>query len=422
MNSSTFLTRSAVERIVALVGTPVFVYDERSLRRQAAAALAFPNAYGLTVRYAMKACPNGTVLRIFHGLGLHIDASSGFEVERAIRAGFESARISLSTQELPANFTDLVRRGVAVNACSLSQLDCYGAAFPGGKVGLRINPGIGSGSTTKTNVGGPASSFGIWHEHLNEANVIIARHRLEVVRVHTHIGSGSDPNVWLKAAKLSMAHVGDYATATTCNLGGGFKVARMPDEKPTDLQDVGAQVKKIFEDFAAHTGRRIHLEIEPGTFLLANAGAVISTIQDLNDTGADGYHFLKLDTGMTEICRPALYGLQHPMTIVPRDAARNAANERNYIAVGHCCESGDMLTPKSDEPNALEPRSTAEARIGDWLVIDGAGAYCAAMSATNYNSFPQAPEVLLREDGKPVLVRRRQTLDQIVQNEVTPAP
>jgi diaminopimelate decarboxylase len=422
MDSSTFLNRSAVERVVALAGTPVFVYDERSLRRQAAAALAFPNAYGLTVRYAMKACPNGAVLRLFHGLGLHIDASSGFEVERAIRAGFEPARISLSTQELPADFADLVRRGVAINACSLSQLERFGAALPGGKVGLRINPGLGSGGTTKTNVGGPASSFGIWHEHLDEADAIIARHRLEMVRVHTHIGSGSDPAVWLRAAELSMAHVARYQSATTFNLGGGFKVARMPHEKATDLQVVGAPVKKNFEDFAARTGRRIHLEIEPGTFLLANAGAIISTIQDLTDTGAAGYRFLKLDTGMTEICRPALYGAQHPMTIVPRDAARNAANKRDYIAVGHCCESGDMLTPKSGEPDTLEPRSTAEARIGDWLVIDGAGAYCATMSATNYNSFPQVSEVLLREDGTPGFVRRRQTLEQIVQNEVTPAP
>jgi diaminopimelate decarboxylase len=420
-STSAFLDRSAVERIVALTGTPVYVYDERSLRRQAAAVLAFPNAFGLTARYAMKACSNGAILRLFHRLGLHIDASSGFEVERAIRAGFAPAQISLSTQELPENFADLVRRGVTVNACSLSQLDRFGAAFPGGKVGLRINPGLGSGGTTKTNVGGPASSFGIWHEHLDEADAIIARHRLGIVRVHTHIGSGSDPAVWLRVAGMSMTHVERYRAATTLNLGGGFKVARMSHETATDLQVVGAPVKKLFEDFAARTGRRIHLEIEPGTFLLANAGAIVATIQDITDTGASGYRFLKLDTGMTEICRPALYGSQHPMTVVARNDASSAgapAKKENVVAVGHCCESGDMLTPKSGEPDALEPRTLTAAKPGDWLVIDGAGAYCSAMTATNYNSFPQAPEVLLREDGTPALIRRRQTLEQIVQNEV----
>lgn len=417
MESLKFLSRETVQRIVKLTGTPVYVYDEKSLRRQAQAALAFPNAYGLTARFAMKASPNAALLRLFTGLGMHIDASSGYEVERALRAGVAPEKISLSTQELPDNFADLVRRGISVNACSLRQLERFGAAFPGGKVGLRVNPGLGSGGTTKTNVGGPASSFGIWHEHLDEADAIVAKHKLQVFRIHTHIGSGSDPAVWVKVSAMSLAYVERYATVTNLNLGGGYKVARMAHEKATDLQVVGAPVKKLFEEFAARTGRRIQLEIEPGTFMVANTGAIVSTIQDFTDTGAEGYKFLKLDTGMTEVCRPSLYGAQHPMVVVPSNA-RPANATTTYIVTGHCCESGDMLTPKAGDPEALEPRELSEAKIGDWLVIEGAGAYCAAMSTTNYNSFPQAPEVLLKEDGTPCVIRRRQTLDQIVQNEM----
>jgi len=417
MEALKFLSRTSIERIVAAARTPTYVYDERSLRRQAAAALAFPHAFGLTVRYAMKACPSAAILRLFHSLGLHVDASSGHEARRAMLAGIEPSRISLSTQELPEDFAELVRLGVVINACSLRQLDRYGTVFPGAKVGLRLNPGLGSGGTTKTNVGGPASSFGIWHEHLDEADAIVAKHRLTVERIHTHIGSGSDPEVWLRAASLSMGFVERYATVTTFDLGGGFKVARMAHEKGTDLQIVGAPVKRLFEDFAARTGRRIHLEIEPGTFLMANCGAIVTTIQDMTDTGPSGYRFLKLDTGMTELCRPSLYGAQHPMIVIPRDAAR-PSSRAEYVAVGHCCESGDMLTPKAGDPEALEPRAMGDAQIGDWLVIEGAGAYSAAMSTTNYNSFPQAPEVLLREDGSPVVIRRRQALEQIVQNEV----
>ena len=417
MEALKFLSRASVERIVAAAATPVYVYDERSLRRQAAAALAFPHAFGLTVRYAMKACPSAAILRLFDSLGLHVDASSGFEARRAMRAGVAASKISLSTQELPEDFAELVRQGVTINACSLRQLERYGAAFPGTKVGLRLNPGLGSGGTTKTNVGGPASSFGIWHEHLDEADAILARHKLEVVRIHTHIGSGSDPEVWLRAASLSMAFVERYPSVTTFDLGGGFKVARMAHEKGTDLQIIGAPVKRLFEEFAARTGRKIHLEIEPGTFLMANCGAIIATIQDMTDTGASGYRFLKLDTGMTELCRPSLYGAQHPMVVIPRDPARSVG-QAEYVAVGHCCESGDMLTPKAGDPEALEARALGDAQIGDWLVIEGAGAYAAAMSTTNYNSFPQAPEVLLKEDGEPQVIRRRQTLEQIVQNEM----
>ncbi len=417
MISSRFLDRDAIDRIVALAGTPTYVYDERTLRAQARAALAFPQAFGLTVRYAMKAGPNAAILRLFHAMGLHVDASSGHEVERARRAGIPAAAISLSTQELPADVAELVRAGVTVNACSLAQLERFGAALPGGRVGLRINPGLGSGGTTKTNVGGPASSFGIWHEHLDEADAILARRRLEVFRIHSHIGSGSDPAVWLRVAEMTLAFVERYPAATALNLGGGYKVARMPDEKATDLQLIGAPVKALLESFAARTGRRIHLEIEPGTFLVANAGAILATVQDLTDTGRQGYRFLKLDTGMTELCRPALYGSRHPMTLVPRDTGREPG-AADYVVAGHCCESGDMLTPKAGEPDVLEPRPLHEARIGDRLVIDGAGAYASAMSTINYNSFPQAPEVLLREDGSPVLIRRRQTLEQAIQNEI----
>lgn len=421
MESLKFLDRAAVARIVALAGTPAYVYDERTLRQQAAAALAFPNAFGLTARYAMKACSNAAILRLFDRAGLQIDASSGHEVVRALRAGIAAERINLSTQELPPDFAEFVRRGVTLNACSLSQLERFGAAFPGGAVGLRLNPGLGSGGSTKTNTGGPAAAFGIWHEHLPEADAIIARHRLEVARIHTHIGSGSDPAIWSHVAEMSMAFVERYPSATVLNLGGGFKVARMSGEKEADLQAIGAPVRQLFERFAARTGRRIRLEIEPGTFLMANAGALLATIQDLTDTGAQGYRFLKLDAGMTELLRPALYGAQHPMVVVPRDPAAGAAGaSAGYIAVGHCCESGDMLTPRSGHHDVLEPRALATAAIGDWLVIEGAGAYCSAMSSINYNSFPQAPEVLLRADGAPVLIRRRQTLDQILQNEVLP--
>jgi len=420
MNAPVEFSDETIRRIAALAGTPVYAYDEAALRRQAHAVLSFPNAFGLTARFAMKALPNANILRLFHEMGLHIDASSGFEVQRAIRAGVKPEAISLSTQELPANFADLVRQGVSINACSLSQLERFGQAFPGGRLGLRVNPGLGSGGTTKTNVGGPASSFGIWHEHLDQAEAIIARYGLDVFRIHSHIGSGSDPAVWLRVAEMNIALVERFPSVTSLNLGGGYKVGRMPGEKTTDLQVIGEPVKALFERFAARTGRKIHLEIEPGTYLVANTGVIIATIQDMTDTGADGYRFLKLDTGMTENCRPSLYGAQHPMRVVPRDAAvaDTPAPEMAYIVSGHCCESGDMLTPKAGDPEALEPRPLREAKIGDYLVIGGAGAYCSAMSTINYNSFPQAPEVLVRADGTPVLIRRRQTLDQMLANEV----
>ena len=417
MEKLKFLTPALAQETRRKFGTPVYVYDERTLSAQAAKALAFPNAFGLTVRYAMKASSNAAILRIFDGCGLHLDASSGWECDRAIRAGIDAAKISLSTQELPSR-DDLVRlrgQGIHFNACSLSQLETFGALFPGQDVGVRFNPGVGSGGTSKTNVGGPSSSFGIWHEFIPQVCEIVARHRLRVIRIHTHIGSGSDPAVWQRTAELSIDMVRQFPEVTVLNLGGGYKVGRMAYEKTTDLQEIGPPILEKFKALQAETGRAIKLEIEPGTFLLANSCSLVTTIQDVVHTGADGYHFLKLDAGMTELLRPSLYAAQHPIILLPE---KDTGRTMPYVVVGHCCESGDLVTPSPKDHGELGPRELPEVQIGDLCVIEGAGAYCSSMTAKNYNSFPEAAEVLLRENGELVLIRRRQTLEQILQNEV----
>jgi diaminopimelate decarboxylase len=417
MEKLKFLTPAQAESVRHTVGTPTYVYDERTLKNQAAQVLAFPHAFGLTARYAIKASSNAAILQIFDRAGLHFDASSGWECDRLLKAGIVANKISLSTQEMPpqADFIRLYESGITFNACSLSQLETFGSLFPGKDVGVRFNPGLGSGGTSKTNVGGPASSFGIWHEFIPAVREIAAKHKLRVIRIHTHIGSGSDPLVWQKAADLSFNMVRQFPEVTTLNLGGGYKVARMASEKGTDLSVVGKPILEKFEALKAETGRALRLEMEPGTFLLANSCSLVATIQDIVHTGADGYHFLKLDAGMTEILRPSLYAAQQPIVLLP---ANNTGETLPYVVVGHCCESGDLLTPTPNDSGELGPRELPKVQIGDLCVIEGAGAYCSSMSAKNYNSFPEAAEVLLRENGDLVVIRRRQTLDQIVQNEV----
>lgn len=306
LEKSNFINLNQAKKIKQEFGSPVYVYDENALISQGRKALAFPNAYGLKVRYAMKASPNAAILKIFKSLGICFDASSGYEVQRAMKAGISAADLSLSSQELPHNFEELIKLGMEFNACSLNQLETFGKLFPGGSCGLRFNPGKGSGGTGKTNVGGPTASFGIWHELKSQVKDIVAKYNLKVIRIHTHIGSGSDPVVWQNVAGLSLKLVEDFADVTTLNLGGGFKVARMSTEISTDLQKVGLPVKKAFEEFAEKHNRKLKLEIEPGTFLVANSGAVLCTVQDIVNTGTDGFSFLKLDCGMTEVLRPSL--------------------------------------------------------------------------------------------------------------------
>lgn len=415
-----FLSHAEVRRLAERFGTPVYVYDEARLTEAAQRVLQFPHAFGLTARYAMKALPNGHVLRLFDRLGLHFDASSGFEVERALKAGIAADKIALTAQELPANFSELHAVGMRFNACSLEQVRLFAERFPGQALGVRFNPGLGSGGTKRTNVGGPAASFGIWHEDRATVQEIAAAHGLTVERIHTHIGSGSDPAVWQKVAGMSLRLLEHFPDAHTLNLGGGYKVGRMRDEASTDLQDVGRPVVEAFVAFGEATGRRIRLEVEPGTYLVANAGCVIATVHDRTSTGGDGYRFLKIDSGMTEMLRPSMYGAQHPLVSVAATGNDRQTPDRiiDAVVAGHCCESGDILTPATGDPEALAPRPLRDVGVGDYLVIEGAGAYCAGMSAKHYNSFPEAPEVLYRgHDREPLLIRKRQTLDQIIQNE-----
>jgi diaminopimelate decarboxylase len=362
----------------------------------------------------MKANPSLGILRLFRDLGLHIDASSEFEVERALRAGFAPAAIQLTSQMPPGRLAEVVARGVLFNACSLHQLEAFGRVAPGGELSVRMNPGLGSGATNRTNTGGPAASFGIWHEYLPEVRALAARHGLRVRRLHTHIGSGTDPEVWKRAARLTLDLAAELAEVERVNLGGGFKVGRMPGEPTASLEDVGVHVLRELVAFRQSRGRALHLEIEPGTFLVANAGVVVATCVDVVDTGKDGYLFAKLDTGMTEVTRPALYGAQHPIEVLA--AGRE---EADVVFVGPCCESGDILTPAPGDPEGLAPRRVPRPEIGDLVLVGGAGAYCAAMSTVNYNSYPQAPEVMLEGDGTLRLLRRRQSPEQIWTNEVT---
>lgn len=420
MNETPFISTEKARELAKRFGTPLYVYDEKTLRRNAEACLAFPNAFGLTVRFAIKACPTAAVLKLFDSMGLHFDASSIYEVRRAMRAGIAPEKISLSTQELPLDFSDEIKAGIRFNACSLDQLERYGRAFPGTRVGVRFNPGIGSGGTGKTNVGGPDSSFGIWYEYAGAVRFILQKHGLTLERIHTHIGSGSDPAIWQRAAIASLEMVKKFTSVDTLDFGGGYKVARVPGEKTTDLLACGAPVRDAIARLAEETGRELHFEIEPGTYLVANAGAILCRVQDVTDTGKFGRHFLKLDMGMTELLRPSLYGAQHPTAIVPSLQRANTPprGEVAYVLVGHCCESGDLISCAPGEPEKLAARTFHEVEIGDLCIIGGAGAYCAAMSTKNYNSFPEAAEVLLDINGNARLIRRRQTLEQIIQNEI----
>lgn len=422
------------ESVVALAqrfGTPLYVYDERTIRAKCRAVLAMPNAFGLHVGYAMKANSSRAILQIVVSEGFGIDASSLNEARRAIRAGVPPKRVMLTTQDIPlgtdrTELESLIADGMRYNVCSLRQLEQI-AAFAkksGRALSMRVNPGVGTGESATRNTGDKYSSFGIHLANLESIMGYAREHGVVIDYVHCHIGSGGDPEAWRQNIDRILNITERYfPDAKTVNLGGGFKEARMPDETPADIEDLGRSAKERFETLAARTGRQLTMAVEPGTYIVANAGHVVASVVDQKSSGPDGFDFLVLDAGMETSTRPLLYGSRHPFYVVSRNGqllssefAPAVADQDERVVVGRCCESGDSQT--LDDHGKIVPRRIANPKAGDFVVIGGAGAYCSSMSLVGYNSYCQAAEVLLREDGSFLPIRSRQTLDQLTQNEL----
>jgi diaminopimelate decarboxylase len=408
-----FLSRDQIDAILPRYGSPVFAYSEKKLLEMASQALAFPAPYGLTVRYAMKANPLRAILQVFDKKDIHIDASSGFEAERAIRAGINPAHIMITSQQIPDNLKDLVNAGVKFNATSLHQLEQYGKLNLSRPLSIRINAGTGSGYRPGVSVAGQGASFGIWHEYIDQIKDVAKKYHLMINSIHSHIGCGNDPITWRNVAHKTLTLLENFPEIVILNLGGGFKVGRMSNESGTDLQELGSKLSLLLTDFAGRTGRKLHLEIEPGTFLVANTGSLISKVQDMSDTGRQGFSFIKLDTGMNDIMRPALHASQHPIIVI----SKNPLTLEKYVVVGHNCESSDLLTPSIDNAETPEPRLLARANIGDAVVLEGVGAYCSSMRLIGYNSFPTPNEIMIMESGEIRLINRQQTVEDLTSSE-----
>ena len=414
-----FLTPEQARSLREQFGTPVFVYSEPALEKQAQTMLSFPNAFGVTIYYSLKGGASGAVIRIFDRLGLRFDASSIWEAMRAMAVGVKPSKILLTAQEVPQNLGEFVERGMEFNACSLRQLEFYGRQFPGRDISLRFNPGEGTGFINRLTSGGVKASFGIWHEYLDEAKELVKKYRLNVKRIHHHVGSGHDPEKWLQLASATLDLAKKFGPVPIINLGGGFRVKALRTEQEVDYQEIGGRLRTLFESYARETGTKPHLELEPGTFMVANCGSLVTSVVDVISTGENGYSFVKLDAGLTEVIRPGFYGSLHPLVSVPAsDEQRGPARE--YVVTGHTCIAGDTLTVAVRDPETLQPQMLAETQAGDLLVVERAGGYCSSMNMKNFNSFPEAPEVLQRKDGRFELIRKRQTLEQMTQNELLP--
>lgn len=414
---SAFRTEIAGVPVVDLArqfGTPTFVYDAAAIRRRIGDLAAFD-----TIRYAQKACSNLAILDLVRREGVQVDAVSAGEIRRALAAGFATTGdpppIVYTADIFDAESLDLcVEHNIHVNCGSSDMIDQFGRRAPGRNITLRLNPGFGHGHSQKTNTGGKQSKHGIWHRQIPDCLERAARHGLTVTGLHMHIGSGTDLEHLGQvcgAMEEAAAEVGP--SVTSISAGGGLPTVYRATDFYVDLVAYFALWDAARKRLQERFGHALRLEIEPGRYLVAESGYLVAEIRAVKQQ--DDNTFYLLDAGFNNLARPILYGAYHPMSIVPGDGNTHRP-ERDVIVGGPLCESGDIFT--QEEGGFVVTRRLPEAKVGELLVIECAGAYGFVMGS-NYNSRPLAAEVLVR-DGRPTLIRRRQTFDDLVRGEMIP--
>lgn len=405
-----------VTELVKRFGTPSYIYDAAKIIERVNDLKQFD-----VIRFAQKACSNIAILDLIRRHGVVVDAVSAGEVRRALAAGYtthgEPAPIVYTADIFDREALDLVvELGLPVNCGSPDMITQLGERAPGRNITLRINPGFGHGHSQKTNTGGQQSKHGIWHTDVLDCLRRADANDVRVTGLHMHIGSGTDLEHLKQvcdAMDKTAREVG--RTLTTISCGGGLPVPYNNEQQYVDLKtyyQLWDTARKKLED---HFGHKLSLEIEPGRYLSAESGYLVSEIRAIKQMGENTFYLL--DAGFNNLARPILYGSYHPMSVVAAEGDIDKRPENDVIVGGPLCESGDIFT--QTDGGFVCKRALPAANIGDYLVLEVAGAYGFVMSS-NYNSKPMAAEVLI-DQGAAHLVRKRQTFEDLIRGESIPS-
>lgn len=393
-----------VVELVEKYGSPVYVYQTSRMKQQYEKMLHAFRDIKVKINFACKALNNINVLKFFRNLGSGLDAVSIQEVQLGIKAGFNSQDIiftpnCVSIEEIAEG----VKLGVKINIDNISILEQFGNMF-GNKVPvcIRINPHIFAGGNQKISTGHIDSKFGISTYQMPHVLRVVETTNIQVEGLHLHTGSDIlDVEVFLRGAEIMFDVAKNFPNLQYIDFGSGFKVPYKPDDYFTDIDALGKELTKRFKKFCKEYGRELTLVFEPGKFLVSESGYFFARVNVVKQTLSTV--FAGLDTGLNHLIRPMFYDAYHQIVNVSNPKGKL----RIYTVVGYICETDTFGWN----------RKLNDVHEGDYLAFLNAGAYCFTM-ASNYNSRLRPPEVLIYE-GKDFLIRERETLDDILKNQVS---
>lgn len=397
------MTPEMLTEIAQTIGTPTYVYDANVTIEQYKKLHNAFSPLNVKLHYALKALNNVNILRLLKREGAGLDAVSIQEIHLGLRAGFDPEKIMytpncVSFEEIEA----AVELGVHINLDNLSVLEKFGSTYGGTvPICIRLNPHIMAGGNANISVGHIDSKFGISIHQLRHICRIVEHYNMSVIGLHMHTGSDIiDPDVFIRGAELLYEAADIFPNLQFLDFGSGFKVPYRESDLVTDIEIIGQKISASFQEFCTRTNRDLELWFEPGKYIVSEAGKLLVSTNVVKQTTSTV--FVGVDSGQNHLLRPMFYNAFHHI----ENISNPEGEKKLYSVVGYICES-DTLG---------HDRLLNEVREGDLLAISNAGAYGFSMS-NQYNARFRPAEVLIL-DGKAHLIRRRETLEDLIRTEV----
>ena len=394
---------SILKEIAKKHGSPIYIYDAEKIENQyLKLKKAFSEVQELKIYYAAKALTNISILKFISRLGSGLDTVSIQEVEIGLLAGFNPEDIiytpnGVSIKELES----VAKLGVQINIDNLETLEQFGSKYPNIPVCVRINPHVMAGGNTNISVGHIDSKFGISIHQIPLLLRIVENTKMNINGIHMHTGSDIlDIDVFLYASEILFDTAKKFKNLSFIDFGSGFKVPYHEKDIQTNINELGKKLSKRFNLFCKNYGKSLKLAFEPGKFLVSESGNFITQVNSIKQTTSTV--FAQVDSGFNHFIRPMLYGAKHEI----KNISNPNGKEKFYSVVGYICETDTFA-------HNVRINEICE---GDLLSFQNAGAYCFMMSS-NYNSRFRPAEILYYK-GQYHLIRKRETIDDILSNQV----
>lgn len=397
------MDHNALLKITEDFDAPLYVYDAEKIASQFERLTnAFSGVGRLRLNYAAKALSNIAILRLMNHLGAGLDTVSIQEVKLGLMAGFRPESIIFTPNGVSLEeIEEASALGVQINIDNLSILEQFGSKFPHVPVCIRINPHVMAGGNSNISVGHIDSKFGISIHQIPHLLRIVELTDMNINGIHMHTGSDIlDIDVFLYASEILFDTAKNFKNLEFIDFGSGFKVPYRAGDIETNIEELGKKLTTRFNQFCEEYGKELTLAFEPGKFLVSEAGCFLARVNVVKQTTSTV--FASVDSGFNHFIRPMLYGASHEIANISNPKGK----ERYYSVVGYICETDTFGSN----------RRITEISEGDILCFKNAGAYCFTM-ASNYNSRYRPAEVLWYK-GEAHLIRKRETFDDILKNQV----